>query len=158
MYQVIWTFKRFLKNQKIAMSKLYSNFCPFKRYFPRVNLSTRNKKWSPEFSERRPLNRGFPLNQCPLNRFHCNWTVVIVLLRRCHFLPSIPWHKLWVSSFAQMRGWKQKWARCHTCRVPDEQFVNPLLVEPNVGCQHLILLVHVEDLRNSENIQITMPS
>ena len=34
----------------------------------RADLCTKNQKWSPKFSEGCPLNRGFPLNRCPLNR------------------------------------------------------------------------------------------
>ena len=32
------------------------------------NFCTKNPKWSPRFSEECPLNWGFPLNRCPLNR------------------------------------------------------------------------------------------
>ena len=74
MYQVIWTFKRFLKNQKIAMSKLHGR--DYKtllellsayvndifRYI-KLLICTKNQKRSPEFSEGCPLNRGFPLNR-----------------------------------------------------------------------------------------------
>ena len=45
-------------------------FCLQKRDFPlfRADLCTKNKKRLPLFSEYFALNRGFPLNRCPLNR------------------------------------------------------------------------------------------
>ena len=62
-------FGHFLMQHKYSQSLiLWKNrslsFCPLYR----ADLCTKNQKWLPKFFVERPLNRGFPLNRCPLKR------------------------------------------------------------------------------------------